>query len=289
MVNEQLFGTVPETQVWIMLESTHPPGANALEDSVLPGQVKSYLAGCIKSLPTARFQLLRQKNPGDVPRLFLAITRQTDNRLYEVPIFSYDTLLNLNLGSDLEWESQFKPYQRNDPILLVCTNGKRDPCCSQHGIHFFEPLQKKDPDNVFQTSHLGGHRFAPTAVCLPGGYYYGRLAAMDAEGLVKANRLDRVYINKLRGRACYNPPVQAGEYYLRQRTSEYDVHAYLLVNAHQEGVVWEIQFRHTQHHTTHLVTLSEEMSSHPIFESCSKPAESHPRVQYQLINHRILE
>ena len=36
-------------------------------------------------------------------------------------------------------------------------------------------LARVFPDEVWECTHLGGHRFAPTALVLPTGYSYGRL------------------------------------------------------------------------------------------------------------------
>lgn len=58
--------------------------------------------------------------------------------------------------------------------VLVCTHGQRDACCGAKGMGLFtelveDPLATEDvPVRLWRTSHTGGHRFAPSAVVLPG-------------------------------------------------------------------------------------------------------------------------
>jgi hypothetical protein len=56
-------------------------------------------------------------------------------------------------------------------MLLVCTNGRRDVCCALWGQRFYAAAAALLP-NVWQTTHLGGHRFAATAVSLPAAEYF---------------------------------------------------------------------------------------------------------------------
>jgi hypothetical protein len=56
--------------------------------------------------------------------------------------------------------------------LLVCTHGTRDVCCGGLGTRLWNRLSTDDRPltyNLRRSSHLGGHRFAPTAIDLPSG------------------------------------------------------------------------------------------------------------------------
>ena len=50
---------------------------------------------------------------------------------------------------------------------------------------------------IWQASHIGGHRFAPTAIALPDGRYYGRLTADILHAIVtrsgSAQQVQSVY------------------------------------------------------------------------------------------------
>ena len=63
----------------------------------------------------------------------------------------------------------------NRPLLLVCTHSKRDLCCAMYGRPLAAGLASNPnyAQAVWETSHLGGHRFAPTAVQLPTAGFMG--------------------------------------------------------------------------------------------------------------------
>jgi len=52
--------------------------------------------------------------------------------------------------------------------VLVCGHGARDRCCGSLGTALFQKVDLPDA-TVWRSGHLGGHRFAPTAVVLPSG------------------------------------------------------------------------------------------------------------------------
>ena len=69
------------------------------------------------------------------------------------------------------------------PLYLVCSHGRHDPCCGERGRPMVASLAASRPERVWQASHLGGCRFAPTVLVLPLGIMYGRVppsAAADA-------------------------------------------------------------------------------------------------------------
>jgi hypothetical protein len=60
--------------------------------------------------------------------------------------------------------------------VLVCTHGTRDSCCGRRGAQL--ALELAEPgrltgQNLWRTSHMGGHRFAPTFLVLPAGTVWG--------------------------------------------------------------------------------------------------------------------
>lgn len=65
--------------------------------------------------------------------------------------------------------------------FLICTHGSHDKCCAKYGNPFFRQAVFTVEDlslshvRVWQSSHFGGHRFAPTMIDFPEARYYGRL------------------------------------------------------------------------------------------------------------------
>jgi hypothetical protein len=69
--------------------------------------------------------------------------------------------------------------------LLVCTHGSRDICCGKFGYPVYDLLRRRHAARgelrVWRTSHIGGHRFAPTMIDYPEGRYWGHLEPWAAE------------------------------------------------------------------------------------------------------------
>jgi hypothetical protein len=77
----------------------------------------------------------------------------------------------------------------SEPVLLVCTNGRRDVCCAVRGRPVALEADAAHPGRVWEASHTGGHRFAPTGVLLPHGATLARLdSALCAELLEQGGR-----------------------------------------------------------------------------------------------------
>ena len=71
--------------------------------------------------------------------------------------------------------------------LLVCTHGGRDVCCGKFGYPVYDLLRRRHAARgelrVWRTSHIGGHRFAPTMIDYPEGRHWGHLEPWAAERL----------------------------------------------------------------------------------------------------------
>jgi len=105
-----------------------------------------------------------------------------------------------------------------DPLLLVCTHGKHNACCAQHGAPLARFLSERFAPFVWETTHVGGDRFAANLVCLPHAVYYGALDRDEAVRAVEAYLRGEVLLDRLRGRAGYPEPAQAAEHFVREHT-----------------------------------------------------------------------
>lgn len=65
--------------------------------------------------------------------------------------------------------------------ILICTHGSQDICCAKYGKPFYNQAinlvanLSLDSVRVWQVSHIGGHRFAPTVIDFPECRFYARL------------------------------------------------------------------------------------------------------------------
>ncbi|AOW92134.1 sucrase [Rhodococcus sp. WMMA185] len=103
-----------------------------------------------------------------------------------------------------------------EPIVLVCAHGKRDQCCAVVGRPVAAELAAEFGDAVWECSHTGGHRFAPSMILLPTGYTYGRLSAQQSLDVVRAAVRGEVPRTGLRGRSSWDTKGQVAELAVRE-------------------------------------------------------------------------
>jgi hypothetical protein len=103
------------------------------------------------------------------------------------------------------------------PLFLVCAHSRRDRCCAIAGRPLAALLAELAPGRVWETSHLGGHRFAATMLVLPLGALYGRVPLTDARRLVAASERGELLAELLRGRIGLSPAEQAADAFARVR------------------------------------------------------------------------
>jgi hypothetical protein len=96
--------------------------------------------------------------------------------------------------------------------VLVCTHGARDRCCGSLGTTLHRSLTSPDAVRVHRTSHLGGHRFAPTALLLPSGTVWAWLDHTVLGAIVERRVAPADVITHYRGSlAMGHPALQVAE------------------------------------------------------------------------------
>lgn len=88
-----------------------------------------------------------------------------------------------------------------------------------------EALARRYPGLVWETTHVGGHRFATNVVCLPEASFHGRMDATSAAMIGAACLAGEVVLPHYRGRGGQPAPVQAAEHAARLRFAEHRVEA----------------------------------------------------------------
>jgi hypothetical protein len=100
----------------------------------------------------------------------------------------------------------------SEPVFLVCGHGQRNACCARFGVPLARHLAARYPGQVFQTTHVGGHRFAANLVILPHGLYYGPVGLAEATAAISAYQRGKVTPDRYRGRAGQPRPIQQAEH-----------------------------------------------------------------------------
>ncbi len=171
--------------------------------------------------------------------------------------------------------SGWSAYQ-GDPLVLVCTNGRRDLCCALQGRPLAAELAASGSGDVWETTHLGGHRFAPTLLVLPHGYAYGRIGAPAVKTVLEAARVGRVTTEHCRGRSAWAQPGQAADLAVREHTGERRADAIHVVAEEAAGAGrWMVSVRHADGRTWQVTVTAE--TGPPSVASCGaapKPTRS---------------
>jgi hypothetical protein len=234
-LDEPLAGTAPVAQRWAVLEhrGAWPRDVNAHPDPA----VSAFLA----RLTAAGFRPLLARRPGrprrdaGPVRLLLADTTPGTSALTSITVEDLAGLALPPAGAALPGA----PVA--EPVLLVCTHGRRDLCCAVDGRALVADLHR-EPD-VWECSHLGGHRFAPTALVLPTGYLYGRLDAAAAAAVRKAATAGEVETALCRGRSTWTPEGQVAELAVRTATGLRDAGALTVAGTAvraRDGRTWQV-------------------------------------------------
>jgi hypothetical protein len=213
-LDEPLPGTAPVAPRWLCLEhrGTWPSDILTHSDPSVRALLRRAAAAGWRPLLVRR----PGRRPTDGPtRVFLADTAVDSPRTTVLRVPDPAELPELPLpGPGAPLPGDDVP----DPLLMVCTHGRRDRCCAVDGRALARALAATGPSDVWECTHLGGHRFAPTAVVLPTGYVYGRLDAGVAAAVHKAAAVGEMEAGLCRGRSTWSPPGQVAELAVRAAT-----------------------------------------------------------------------
>lgn len=225
------FGTAARARFFVALEQNGPWGRDAATQSHLPAELGSRLsAACTER--AGRFTLLRRpgRHPdahhGGAHAAYLAFA-DGDPWLLRATVDDPAALLAVDLDAlargDRDAVAASLPgAEPAAPVLLVCTNGRRDVCCAVRGRPVAVAAAVDRPGRVWEASHTGGHRFAPTGVLLPHGATFARLDPALATAVLDEADRGRLPVGALgplhdRGRSPLDPDGQAAESWVRSR------------------------------------------------------------------------
>lgn len=217
---EPMPGTAPLARAWLVLEQPGPYGRVALTESHLPAAVGAAVAAAAEGTRTSVLLARTVGRHADehettASRRFWFAHSAPGGVRMRSGVLQDSTLLRPELPDLLRdaGQGQLPPWGTKDdsPLLLVCTNARRDRCCAIEGLPLAEGLAAgPHAARVLEANHLGGHRFAPTALLLPSANVFGRLDLAAATEVLDAALEGRVgAMPLLRGRTSAAAPAQA--------------------------------------------------------------------------------
>jgi hypothetical protein len=199
-LRESLTGTATHAGSWLLIEQPGPWGRNALFESRIEPDVARAIEQRAEQAGV-RVQLIKRPDGSHEGLAYLV----ADGRTRRLDVSSPADLPAV-IGTDAG-------VGVREPFVVVCTNARRDPCCAREGRGAADALVAAGHD-VWESSHVGGHRFAANAIWFPDGLAFGRLD--PATALRAASRLaeGRIELDHFRGRCSLSPPEQAAEIFL---------------------------------------------------------------------------
>jgi len=227
-VEEPLAGTAVFARAVLVVEAPGPWGREALTESHLDRDVARELDRRVTGLPVS---VLLARTPGrhadlhtTAPRrrVWAAVVDPARPRWTSWTIGDPAELLDLDIPALAAGTLPGGPDHHVPPsTLFVCGNAKRDLCCAREGRALANSLTAETDlrGRVWEVSHLGGHRFAPTAVVLPLGVVYGRLDAGSARAALESADSGELVVAHQRGLMGLVPVAQAADIEVRRRSA----------------------------------------------------------------------
>lgn len=208
--SEDLVGTAGHYQTYVLIECPLPWPSTAFDSEHISPELRQYIKA-LSASKTVRFLCISRDTQAQKGTTLIVYDRLdriapsvTANNLtqfssgYRGCEFHLDNLNDVISCLEAYWQNKALPKANQQllgqPIaqqdILVCTHGMKDKCCAKLGKPIFRGAERMAEKGTLQAvriwraSHIGGHRFAPTAIVLPDGRYYGRLSLSALQALV---------------------------------------------------------------------------------------------------------
>lgn len=186
LLKEELIGTALLNKVYVLIECRTPWSNEAFDSREISQRLSFIVENYRKS---ARFLLIsNSKTKQTKHRQVLFYVRSSEHQfsngftLHKAECPDYDSVCEIIENYFLNQQLPPKDVSLKSRNILICTHGSFDRCCGKYGKPFYmksqEILHNINTDEkiqVWESSHFGGHRFAPTMIDFPDGRYYGRL------------------------------------------------------------------------------------------------------------------
>jgi hypothetical protein len=221
-LREDIIGSAANYQTYILVECPPPWASEAFDSKWVPSNLKNLVEEAKRARLPIKFLLIANNlsHKSDSTTLLIYQRKEGLGSGYRKQEYN---LPNIEQAAPLvkRWllgnVHDFEVETSVERDILVCAHGSHDRCCARYGAPFYfyasEIISNLYPDTVriWKTTHFGGHRFAPTAIDLPDGRYYGALepdtfkAILTRSGNVEC--LNQVY----RGSSVLPPEIQVLE------------------------------------------------------------------------------
>lgn len=281
-----LIGTAPPTQCFVMIECPPPWGHSIQQAKFLPSSLREMVGDASYKKLGIRFFLISNDETMVKHRVDRELSGEPDSDpngdlgreelvredlRWRILIFRRPDGFAAAYQAHELWVSSLGAaaaaiqgyFTRNHPAypsqdipardIFVYTHGQRDRCCGCYGYPFYREArqlsQRWNMPNLrlWQISHIGGHRFAPTLIDLPQGRYYGWMDMERFKLMVLQQGDWRSLLSAYRGWSLLPKPLQCLEQLLwRNQGWQWLTQAinYEVLQADEQQQRWQAQFVH---------------------------------------------
>ena len=207
---ELLAATATTAEHWLLVEVSGTWPRDVSDEGALPAGAWEAVSRWVERTPRSRLQFVRRPGePARHPVVFVVQAGETAAETRRLEVADHAELADVDLESDGDVVET--------RLLLVCGHGTRDACCALRGTEVFGVLARGlRREDVWISSHQGGHRFAANVLVLPAGLQFGRVEPEEARSLVSRALAGTIDLGRYRGRTCYPQDVQAAERAVRE-------------------------------------------------------------------------
>lgn len=206
------------------MEQPGPWGRQALSDARLPPDLARHLHE-LDQLPHVKVLLTRHQShtarpsgselpdadvTGTTRRIWVSHAQPDVSWLLSADVADAADIMHLPLDEAPERLLDHGFSVVDHRMTFICTHSGRDACCAVWGRALIGDLTGLG-DTVWECSHIGGHRFAPTALLAPGNLIVGRCRGADVHRWIDTGRVDA---HTLRGPAHLPAEQQAALVFL---------------------------------------------------------------------------
>jgi hypothetical protein len=286
---EPLGATASRIDHWILIEYRGAWARDVLGECLFSPDLKAHLRAQLRGLERSRLLFVkkpeRRAQPGR--HVFFGCSRPGEERFFELEVGHQNDLLEFDFVAALAGDGGTAGLVER-PLFVVCTHGKRDRCCAKFGRPLYDALRHEtDSDAVWQSTHVGGDRFAGNVVVLPHGLYYGRVGPGDTRSLLAAHAAGEVDLERYRGRSAYSFPVQAAEQTVRESEGLRGIGDLSFLGARSTADdAWRVRFRGPDL-AVHEVDVHAVLADEPAYLTCEagEPKRAH---RYEATAHRVV-
>jgi hypothetical protein len=220
---EDIIGSASNYQTYILIECPTPWEESEFHSKWVPENLRALVEEVKHEKVEIRFLLIANNLSHKVETTTLLIYHRKDKQSYGYSKLEWK-LANIEQAATFikKWllgripDNQLEAPATRD--ILVCTHGSYDKCCAKYGKPFYHQAARAISElglnnnvRIWKSTHFGGHRFAPTAIDLPEGRYYGVLEQNSFQSILTRTGdiqcLSKIY----RGWGILETPLQVME------------------------------------------------------------------------------